>query len=339
MMELEVGVGAEGGEAAYLSEPTLGLFAVWAGVSADAGAAAARQLRAALDDDAATLDDAARGALAGVTGALTALAIAGPTAVVAHRGGCRCHLLREGHAAPIRSGDADGIDVVSFDLQPGDAFLLGPEAELPGLRDEAALAAHLGDVDVAVAAHALRALAGAPLALVVRVPAAAPRGVREAAGLDAVRHITLLRDLTAHEVGRLLEAFTLVEARAGQVLVREGERGESMFVLASGAAEVVRRGVVLRRLPAGSHFGEIALLADRPRTATVRALEACSVLVTRRATLYQVLRREPLLAAKLFWNLAYMLSVRVDDLYSDLPRLAPDEPGAPVASFGAEMGE
>jgi NADH:ubiquinone reductase (H+-translocating) len=73
----------------------------------------------------------------------------------------------------------------------------------------------------------------------------------------------------------------------GQVIFREGDRGDWLYVVAEGEVEVVRGAsdggeTRLRRLGAGECFGEIALVGDRPRTATVRAVSASNVLAVDR---------------------------------------------------------
>jgi NADH dehydrogenase len=72
----------------------------------------------------------------------------------------------------------------------------------------------------------------------------------------------------------------------GQVIFREGDRGEQLYVITDGEVEVVREHgadeTPLRRLGRGECFGEIALVSDRPRTATVRAVSASNVLAVDR---------------------------------------------------------
>ncbi len=73
----------------------------------------------------------------------------------------------------------------------------------------------------------------------------------------------------------------------GQVIFREGDRGDWLYVVTDGEVEVVRREAgggetALRRLGGGECFGEIALVSDRPRTATVRAVSATNVLAVDR---------------------------------------------------------
>ncbi|MGI8793723.1 MAG: cyclic nucleotide-binding domain-containing protein [Acidimicrobiales bacterium] len=82
------------------------------------------------------------------------------------------------------------------------------------------------------------------------------------------------------ELGSHCRAAT---TRKGQILVREGERGDEVFVVARGEVEVVRGDgsavTPLARLGPGRYFGETAVLHDVPRTATVRATTAGEVLV------------------------------------------------------------
>ena len=68
------------------------------------------------------------------------------------------------------------------------------------------------------------------------------------------------------------ELATHIEAPAGSVLTREGEEGHEFIIMLEGEVEIRRDGRLVATLGPGSHFGEIALMAHRPRTATATAI-------------------------------------------------------------------
>lgn len=93
-----------------------------------------------------------------------------------------------------------------------------------------------------------------------------------------LQHVAELRALPpfatlgSNDVSLLLDHGHWLNIAPGQTIVEEGEEGADMFyVIGSGQVEVSRRGKSLAELGPGSYFGEIALLMDVPRTATVTA--------------------------------------------------------------------
>jgi hypothetical protein len=92
----------------------------------------------------------------------------------------------------------------------------------------------------------------------------------EALGL--LRRIPIFGPMAATSIERVLAELIRFDVAAGEVLIREGEPGDRFYVVAEGRAEVVRDGVVIAERGPGEYFGEIALLRDVPRTATITAL-------------------------------------------------------------------
>lgn len=83
------------------------------------------------------------------------------------------------------------------------------------------------------------------------------------------------------------------EFGAGTELIREGEAGDSFFVLLEGSADVEVRGEKMRTLGAGDFAGEIALIAHGPRTASVRTTSPVRALVIPGRKFRALLGRQP----------------------------------------------
>jgi len=90
--------------------------------------------------------------------------------------------------------------------------------------------------------------------------------------VDALANVPMLSSLDRKHLERLAKDFTERTFPAGSVVVRQGDdRGIGFFVIADGEAVVTVDGAEVSRLGPGTHFGAIALIADRHRTATVTA--------------------------------------------------------------------
>jgi len=134
-------------------------------------------------------------------------------------------------------------------------------------------------VVAALFAPAAVALAWWPLSGIDR-RAAAP----DAAALALLRRLPMFAPLPAPAIERIMADLVRVDLPAGHVLIREGESGDRFYVVADGILDVSRNGEPVAERGAGEHVGEIALLRDVPRTATVTARTAVHLLALDRGS-------------------------------------------------------
>jgi MFS family permease len=145
-----------------------------------------------------------------------------------------------------------------------------------------------------VAGVLLPALTLAMLRPLASADAAASAPVRE---LAVLRSIPLFAPLGAAELERVARDLEAMSLPAGIDVVRQGEPGDRFFVVDRGTVDVLVDGRVVQRLVAGDHFGEIALLRDVPRTATVRTASAVDLLALPRDRFLAAVTGSPQAAA------------------------------------------
>jgi CRP-like cAMP-binding protein len=110
--------------------------------------------------------------------------------------------------------------------------------------------------------------------------------------------VPLLTHCSKSELARIATLADLVGFRTGEILMAEGKRGAEFFVIVDGSARVSRGGRKLAELNAGDWVGEIALLSDVPRTATVVASSPLQTLVLTRSGLSSLIRDVPSIGTK-----------------------------------------
>ena len=90
-------------------------------------------------------------------------------------------------------------------------------------------------------------------------------------GLELIRSVALFAPLPERGIERLARCAAVVTVTAGEEVFHAGDRGDRFYVIESGQAEVIITDELSTQLEAGGSFGEIALLRDVPRQATVMA--------------------------------------------------------------------
>jgi hypothetical protein len=137
-------------------------------------------------------------------------------------------------------------------------------------------------------------------------------------GDDPARTIPLFAGLRPAQARIVVLMGELKRFAPGESIVREGERGEEMFVIIRGSAQVWAGSDGGRRLIAehrrGDVFGEMGLVRHDQRTADVVASSDIEVLAVDERFLERIQRRYPRIAAKVFLNLTRILSDRLEQM-------------------------
>ena len=116
--------------------------------------------------------------------------------------------------------------------------------------------------------------------------------------IELLSRVPLLSRCSKKELSRIAMLADLVDFKEGATLMTEGSRGAEFFVIVDGAAEVIKGGNRLAELGAGDWVGEIALLCDVPRTATVVASTPLETLVLTRQGFSALIHDVPSIGTK-----------------------------------------
>ena len=212
------------------------------------------------------------------------------------------------------------VDSLDFDVLPGDQFLLATDGLTGYLRDEEVPrppgAGRYSSGSRAV--HRPGERRGGKdniTCVVVRLAGAtdATEGRAREVNLkiEALRGMPLFKYLVHSEILRVLNHTEVRTYAANEKVIGEGEQGEELFIIVEGSCVATKSGAEIARFEAGAHFGEMALVDSAPRSATVKALTPCRLLVMSRSEFFSIIRREPKMANKLMWSFLQVLTARL----------------------------
>jgi CRP/FNR family cyclic AMP-dependent transcriptional regulator len=128
--------------------------------------------------------------------------------------------------------------------------------------------------------------------------------LRKNAKIELLRRMPLFAQFSGRELAEVATMADELDVRQGKELTRQGRPGREFFVLVEGQADVIRDGRRVFTLGRGDFFGEISLIAKRPRTATVVATTPARVLVVTDRSFQQLLERFPSIQTKVLQALA-----------------------------------
>jgi PPM family protein phosphatase len=148
------------------------------------------------------------------------------------------------------------------------------------------------------------------------------------ADLERARKLTAKREILAkmalfsrlseRELLRVMQIAEIRDFEPGGIVIREGDKGDELFIVLSGKVAVIRGEAVLTHLGPGEHVGEMALIRSVPRSASVIAELQSELVAIKRGDFFDILRREHELAIKFLWQFLGVLADRLDQTSRDL---------------------
>ena len=220
------------------------------------------------------------------------------------------------------------VDTLTIEVLPGDQFLLASDGLHGYIAHTAELEPYFEEPDGQLAAQGLIDLANKKggkdniTVVLVRLGAGddrdGARAERLALKRDVIMRVPLFARLVERELLRVMQVVEVISFDPGQIVVREGNRGDELFIVLRGQASITRGDTTLLEIGPGDHFGEMALIRAMPRSATVTATAQSELIALRRADFFEILRHEHELAVKLLWQFLGVLADRLDHTSRDL---------------------
>ena len=161
----------------------------------------------------------------------------------------------------------------------------------------------------------------------IEAGASAQKAVTDDPEIKALQRTKLFSELDPDELAEVQPRLIKRAFHQGQMVIREGDNSTSLFVIVSGKMEVSRGGEKIATLLAGQHFGEMALLSARARTASVDSKSNARCMELSRKAFDVLAEQNPALGFKILHKIANSMAIRLEnELGKRLPPVASRPP-------------
>ncbi|MBN2719325.1 MAG: Stp1/IreP family PP2C-type Ser/Thr phosphatase [Deltaproteobacteria bacterium] len=213
------------------------------------------------------------------------------------------------------------VDTMDFDVLPGDQFLLATDGltgylkdnEIPGIMklDQNIKELPAKFIDLANDRGGKDNITCIIVRMVDHDGKAAELNKEIDRRIEVIKRMPIFKYLTYNELIQVMNITKVLSVESSQNIVTEGDTGDALYIVLEGAVRVHKGAVDLVTLPAGAHFGEMALIDTSPRSASVTALSAGKLMMITREDFFHIIKAEPRMANKLLWSFLQELSTRL----------------------------
>jgi serine/threonine protein phosphatase PrpC len=222
------------------------------------------------------------------------------------------------------------VDTLDFEIADGDDFVLCSDGLTNHLREDRELVEVVSRHSFSTLPQALVDLANQRggkdniTALCVRVAKSGVEAGETQVKIDALRRMPLFQHLSYVELQEVLNLSELIKLEPDQVLFKEGDPGDALFIVVEGRVGIRKGPVELARLGPGGHFGEMSILDKGTRSAAAVALMTTRLIKVGRKPLFRLMRRDKEVAVKLLWCFVQVLNQRLRVTNADLQQARTD---------------
>lgn len=210
-------------------------------------------------------------------------------------------------------------DIIFLELSKGDRFMLCSDGVYPYFKEKELLAtlADNKSLDLIVESIIQKVLDGGAhdnlTSVMVEIADISKQNIQmEVSGkLDILKKIPIFQYLTYNELVKTYSIISTKKFQKDEFIIKEGDIGQDFFILFKGKVAVLKGEISVAELFPGSNFGEMGLVDNAPRSASIKALETCYLMVVERSRFFELMKKEPQIAVKLLWSLLKVFSARL----------------------------
>jgi CRP-like cAMP-binding protein len=135
---------------------------------------------------------------------------------------------------------------------------------------------------------------------------------------ELINKVPLFKNLDDSDIEKIADIASEKSFISGEDVINEGMQGDSMYVIKYGTVRVLKKDEEVTRMSSGQHFGEMALISDEPRTATIQATERVNLIEITRDKLEDLMANDHALGHRVYKAFSKFLCNRLQQTTTDL---------------------